>query len=59
MPRLLFEMQIDALFAAGGEFQPAPGHTIEEGAQYWKDLIDDPSNDEWADFFAAFTRMVS
>lgn len=51
MPRVLFEGMIDALFAADGEFQGDP--------QYWKTLIDDPTNSEWDDFWAAFTRMVS
>ena len=54
MPRILFEGMIDALFAANGEFQPA------DGAQYWKDLIDDPTNWQWdAHFWPAFTRMVT
>lgn len=51
MPRILFEGMIDALFAADGEFQGDPN--------YWKNLIDDPTNSEWDDFWAAFTRMVS
>jgi len=54
MPRILFEGLIDALFAANGEFQPA------DGAQFWKDLIDDPTNWQWnAHFWPAFTRMVT
>ena len=54
MPRILFEGMIDALFAADGEFQP------NDGAQFWKDLIDDPTNWQWdAHFWPAFTRMIS
>ena len=59
MPRILFEGMIDALFAADGEFQPAAGHTTEEGAQFWKDLIDDPTNWQWgAHFWPAWARMI-
>ena len=51
MPRELFEQMIEALFAGNGEFQGDPN--------YWINKIDTPYDPEWADFWAAFTRMVS
>ncbi|KKL75812.1 hypothetical protein LCGC14_2051180, partial [marine sediment metagenome] len=49
---ILFEGMIDALFAANGEFRGDP--------EYWKTLIDDPTNPQWVnDFWPAFTRMVT
>jgi hypothetical protein len=52
MPRILFEGLIDALFAANGEFQGDP--------DWWKRLIDDPTNSAWTThFWPAFTRMVT
>ncbi len=52
MPRILFEGMIDALFAADGEFQGDP--------DFWKGLIDDPTNYQWDQYFwPAFTRMVT
>jgi hypothetical protein len=54
MPRILFEGLIESLFAADGEFQP------NDGAAFWINLIDDPTNWQWnAHFWPAFTRMVT
>ena len=51
MPRRLFEDMIRALFAIDEDFQGS--------STYWIDLIDDPENPEWANFWTAFTRQLS
>ena len=48
MPTTQWHQMIDALFAADGEFQGDPN--------YWKEMPED--SPEWADFWAAFARMI-
>lgn len=59
MPRKLFEKQIVALFAIGEEFKPGGTMTPYEAAQYWIDLIDDPDNPAWDDFYRAYERQMT
>lgn len=53
MPKALFEDMIRALFDIGQEFQP------DSGANYWIQMIADPDNPEWLDFWEAFTRQLT
>lgn len=53
MPKQVFALMIRAAFDLDEEFQPA------HGADYWIELIDDPDNPEWADFWSAWGKQVS